>query len=44
MKYLIKDYSEDYIDLLKRLPNETPKRLLVINANAMEFIHLNVHP
>jgi len=44
MGYLIKDYSKDYIDLLKGLPNETPKGLLVINANAMEFIRLNVHP
>jgi hypothetical protein len=44
MGYLIKDYSKDYIDLLKGLPNETPKGLRVINANAMEFIRLNVHP
>jgi hypothetical protein len=44
MIYLIKDYSKDYIDPLKRLPNETPKGLFVINVNAMEFIHLNVHP
>jgi hypothetical protein len=43
MGYLIKNYSKDYIDLLKGLPNETPKGLCVINANAMEFIRLNVH-
>jgi hypothetical protein len=44
MGYLIEDYSKDYVDLFKRLPNETPKGLAIIHANAIEFIHLNVHP